>query len=208
MSRQSYSVYDRTFSASAPVQAHRVVGWDGVQASVQGQSVAGVALANALAGEDFAVTMIGTAVIEAGGAIDPGDKLIAGDDGRAIAGELGHVFGYALQGAAAGGFVEAVLLCGRLDDVLADLASVEADKGASLVGVEPITQLAATQVQAALEELASDHEGLVTDLASVEENKGATLLGVYDPDEKFTATDVRGILLELEARIAALELVG
>ena len=42
-------------------------------------------------------------------------------------------------------------------------------------------------------------------LASTDEGGGADLIGVYDSGSVFTATTVRGILEELEARIYALE---
>lgn len=46
---------------------------------------------------------------------------------------------------------------------------------------------------------------IVSFLASQNESKGADAIGVYDSGSVFTGTNVRTILEELEARIAALE---
>ena len=71
--------------AAGAVAANRAIGFDGAQATVQGQKVAGVSQYAAADGEAFAATTAGEAVIESGGEIAVGDSLISDDEGRAIA---------------------------------------------------------------------------------------------------------------------------
>jgi len=111
MSRQAISLLDLTVRASGAVTEHRAVGYDGAQATVQGQKVLGVSRYAAPAGTDVAATVAGTAVVETGAEIDIGDSLICDAQGRAMPavddGSAEYVFGDALQAAgAAGAFIE------------------------------------------------------------------------------------------------------
>lgn len=84
MSQQAHSIYNLTLAASGAVTEYRGVGFDGAQATVQGQKVAGVAKRSAAAGQAFDAAIVGTAVVEAGAAIAVGAALIVDAQGRAI----------------------------------------------------------------------------------------------------------------------------
>jgi hypothetical protein len=66
-----------------PITANRFVGFDGEQATVAGQKVAGVAEYGQLVGTPYSATAKGTAWIEAAGAIAIGDSLVSDNVGRA-----------------------------------------------------------------------------------------------------------------------------
>lgn len=84
MSRQALSIFSDTLTASGAVTKHRAVGFDGAQATVQGQKVMAVSETDAVDGADFAATVIGTTVIESGAAVAVGNSLIVDAQGRAI----------------------------------------------------------------------------------------------------------------------------
>lgn len=84
MSAQNISLLPLSAKASGAVAARRAVGFDGAQVTAQGAKVMGVADYGAASGEHYTATAVGTAVIEAGGAIAVGDSLIADAQGRAI----------------------------------------------------------------------------------------------------------------------------
>jgi len=104
---QNRSLHDETLRASGAVSKCRGVGYDGAQATVQGQKVLGVSVTDAAAGALFAATCIGTAIIESGAVIAKGDALIVDALGRAIpASPLGVVAGaVAMTSSAANGAV-------------------------------------------------------------------------------------------------------
>jgi len=81
---QKISVLTGTLTALGAISQFRAVGFDGAQATVQGQKVAGVATVKAVDGDDIGVDMVGTTIIEAGAAISVGDGLIIDAQGRAI----------------------------------------------------------------------------------------------------------------------------
>lgn len=96
MSQQALSLMALSISAAASaVTEYRAVDYAGVQATVQGQKVMGVAKRGAIIGDGFDVAVIGTAVIEAGAAFAAGASLIVDAQGRAIAstGKLGIAAG-------------------------------------------------------------------------------------------------------------------
>ncbi|OIO55492.1 MAG: hypothetical protein AUJ55_10150 [Proteobacteria bacterium CG1_02_64_396] len=82
---QSIATLTLIFTASGAVAANRAIGFDGAQATVQGQKVQGVNRYAAADGEDGAAEASGTTVIETGGAFSVGDSLIVDSSGRAIA---------------------------------------------------------------------------------------------------------------------------
>lgn len=84
MTTQARSLHDETFHAPSAVTVYRCITFDGAQCTVQGEKVAGVARNDALAGDDYAATVIGTAVVETGAAVAVGDGLICDTQGRAI----------------------------------------------------------------------------------------------------------------------------
>lgn len=118
--------------------------------------------------------------------------------------------------------------------IINNLASTATTKGASLVGIDSTDAgLTATNVQSALKELkqavtneattraAADTalqtnisnlqtavnnnvSNLSSDLASTANGKGASLIGVEDATNKFTATNVEGVLAELQGNIESL----
>lgn len=113
MGQQSISVLVLTFKASGAVPRRRAIGFNGARATVAGQKVMGVSPRDAGDGTYSDVTVIGTEVIETGGAFVAGDSLIVDAQGRAViatdtAGEF--VFADALDvSAGQGSFVEVLL---------------------------------------------------------------------------------------------------
>ncbi|MEW5729153.1 MAG: capsid cement protein [Pseudomonadota bacterium] len=81
---QSRSIHAENVVASGAVTKRRFVGFDGAQASVQGQKVLGVSQYDAADGDDLALDAIGTTVVETGAAIAKGDSIITDAQGRAI----------------------------------------------------------------------------------------------------------------------------
>lgn len=115
MSQQNISILNLTMAASGTVVEYRAAGFDGAQATTQGQKVMGAVMTAAGDGEYFGVVIIGTAVIESGAAVNEGDSLISDAQGRAIpatggAGEF--IFADAIQGqeaTASGQLIEVLL---------------------------------------------------------------------------------------------------
>lgn len=96
MSQQALSLMALSMTAVASaVTEYRAVDYAGVQATVQGQKILGVAKRGAVIGDGFDVAVIGTAVVEAGAAFAAGASLIIDAQGRAIAstGKLGVAAG-------------------------------------------------------------------------------------------------------------------
>lgn len=86
MSQQAMSLMALSITAAtAAVTEYRAVDYNGVQATVQGQKVMGVAKRGAVIGDGFEVAVIGTAVVETGAAFAAGASLIVDAQGRAIA---------------------------------------------------------------------------------------------------------------------------
>lgn len=73
-----------TFIANGAIAAYRAVGFDGAQATVQGQKIRGVSPRDVADGQASDAVVSGTTVIEAGGAFAKGDSLIVDSSGRAI----------------------------------------------------------------------------------------------------------------------------
>jgi len=86
MSQQNISVLALSIVAAGTLASRRLVGYDGLQASVQGQKIMGVARTDAVSGDAVPIDVVGTAVIEAGGVVAVGDAVISDNVGRAIAG--------------------------------------------------------------------------------------------------------------------------
>lgn len=85
MSQQAISILKLTQKAAGAIAARRAVGFDGAQASVQGQKVLGIAdFAVVNAGDQVTLDVAGTAIVETGGVFAPGDSLIVDNQGRAI----------------------------------------------------------------------------------------------------------------------------
>lgn len=86
MSQQARSLFNLSVPAApSAVLPYRFVDYLGAQATVQGQKVAGVSNRGAAQGQPYDATVIGTAIIEAGGAFPVGQALISDAVGRAIA---------------------------------------------------------------------------------------------------------------------------
>lgn len=128
--KQKHSIFTHTLLAAGAVSEFRAVGFDGAQASVQGQKVAGVATTDAALGDALAVDMLGTTVIETGAAIAVGEALIVDAQGRAIpsSGELNIPAGAtSVTSTAANG---AILAGGELPEyVFADALEAAAGAG-------------------------------------------------------------------------------
>lgn len=79
-----------TALAAGAVTARRFVGYDGAQATAQGQVVMGVADTDAASGAYFPVVHKGTGVIESAGAIAKGAPIVASANGRALQASTGQ----------------------------------------------------------------------------------------------------------------------
>lgn len=84
MGQQSISVLVLTFRASGTVLRRRAIGFNGAQATAAGQKVMGVSPRDASDGDYSDATVIGTTVIDAGGAFAAGDSLVVDSQGRAV----------------------------------------------------------------------------------------------------------------------------
>ncbi|SJM96040.1 DUF2190 family protein [Crenothrix polyspora] len=111
MSQQARSVLSLTITALTIIPQYRIVTPQGFIAASAGIIVLGVTERPASAGELVAVTAIGTAIVEAGGAISQGSVIAPDGIGRAVAGVPSVTqVGIALQSAAAAGDLIEVLL--------------------------------------------------------------------------------------------------
>ncbi|HBT44311.1 MAG TPA: DUF2190 domain-containing protein [Rhodospirillaceae bacterium] len=84
MPAQKHPILTLTATASGAVAANRAVKYSDAQADTQGEKVKGVAAYAAADGQDFAVDVMGTTIIEAGDDVVVGDSLIVDAQGRAI----------------------------------------------------------------------------------------------------------------------------
>lgn len=112
---QKSSLFAMTSVASAAVAAARFVGMLTGAQCASGAKAQGVSQCPANPGEAFAVDVLGTTIVEAGGAIAAGSEIKAAADGsgRAIArGGAGPLDAYAVTAASAAGQKIEVLLCG------------------------------------------------------------------------------------------------
>ncbi len=111
---QKIPVLILTVSALGAVSAHRFVGFDGAQVSASGGKSLGVSTFDATDGQDLALDVVGTTVVEAAGAIAVGADVVSDANGLAITnpgvgGEI--VAAKALDSAAgAGEFIEVLLV--------------------------------------------------------------------------------------------------
>lgn len=95
MGRQSSVNFSLTVKATTAITEFRGVGFDGAQASVQGQKILGTAHFSGVVGDEITVDIDDTVLVEAGAAIAVGDALIMDAQGRAIpsTGEIGVAAG-------------------------------------------------------------------------------------------------------------------
>jgi|Deesub1362B_J571_1020462.scaffolds.fasta_scaffold00331_32 hypothetical protein len=84
MGEQYTPTLTKTIRASGAVTKRRFVGFDGAQISVAGAKAYGVAQEDIADGKLGVITVLGTAVIEAGGIIAKGDPIAADANGRAV----------------------------------------------------------------------------------------------------------------------------
>lgn len=106
MAKQCITTLSLTFRASGAVAGYRAVGFNGAQATAQGQKVLGVSPRPVDDGQYSDAAAAGTAVIETGGVFSAGASLIVDAQGRAIAstGKLAIAAGaVAMTSAAANG---------------------------------------------------------------------------------------------------------
>ncbi|PHR68497.1 capsid cement protein [Alcanivorax sp.] len=109
MSAQKIALLTLTAAATAANTQHRFVGFDGAPAAAAGNAL-GVGVVDAEIGDDFGVDVLGTTVVEAGGAIADGGAIEVGADAKAVAQSAGVTVARALQEAAADGDLIEVLL--------------------------------------------------------------------------------------------------
>jgi len=136
VSQQSIEILALPLTAAGAITARRFVGYDGAQADTQGQKVTGVARAAAAqAGDVVPVDILGTAVVEAGGAVAIGDGVICDAQGRAIAG-AGEIAiaagGTSVTSTAANG---AILTGGELPEYVAGRALQAASQAGDFIEV-------------------------------------------------------------------------
>lgn len=85
MSQQQVPLLKHPITSAGVISKRRLVGFDKLQATVQGQKVLGVADMDAsAAGKDLPVIVMGTAICEAGAAVAAGATLISDASGRVI----------------------------------------------------------------------------------------------------------------------------
>lgn len=136
-----------TLTPSGAIAPHRFVAFDGAQA-VAGQAARGVTHDGAEVGDKAVpVIVLGTAIVEAGGAFNAQDLLTADASGRAVA--VATASDNAINAiatsaaAAAGDFVEVIVVspvakatmaraAAQADSVAADVATIVADFNALL----------------------------------------------------------------------------
>jgi hypothetical protein len=84
MGKQSIPTLSLTVKASGAIAAYRGVGFNGAQATVQGQKVQGASRVAAADGENLTLDCGGTLIFETGGVFAKGDSLMVDNQGRAI----------------------------------------------------------------------------------------------------------------------------
>ncbi|MEM8601894.1 MAG: capsid cement protein [Bacteroidota bacterium] len=106
---QSIEVLTLSIEAAGALVQRRFVAPDGNQAGAAANTL-GVASYDVAAGEMAAVHVLGTAVVEAGGAVAFGAAIETDADGKAVTNAAGPVVGRALSASAADGDLIEVLL--------------------------------------------------------------------------------------------------
>lgn len=110
---QKSSIFTMSQVAAAAVAAARFVGMMTGQQCASGAKALGVSQYPASVGDAFAVDVLGTTIVEAGGAIAAGAEVKAAADGSGKAitrGGAGPIDGYAVTAAAADGQKIEILL--------------------------------------------------------------------------------------------------
>ena len=96
-------------SAAAPVNGNRFIGFNDQHAAA-GAPAQGISDYDAAAGDAFAVTVLGTQRVLAGGPFARGAELQSGADGKAVVKAAGVKVARALQDSAGDGTIVTVLL--------------------------------------------------------------------------------------------------
>lgn len=110
MSRQAYPELTLSWRASANLTANRFVSHAGGVPSANGATL-GVARADCASGLMASVDILGTAIVETGGAITANATIGTDASGKAVAYSSGVKVGVAMQAASgAGEFIEVLLL--------------------------------------------------------------------------------------------------
>jgi hypothetical protein len=111
MQNGSVSLFAGSFVAAAAVLANRFIGPNGQHAAAAGNTI-GVSRFDGAAGDLVTHDSLGTAIVEAAGAIDAFGLVEVGVDGKAVAHAAGVPVGRVQNGAAlaAGDFVEVLLI--------------------------------------------------------------------------------------------------
>jgi hypothetical protein len=111
MSAQNTALLSLTIAAAGAIAAARFVTPAGAQAGAGANTLGVSRYAAGAAGEKIAVDALGTAVVEAGGAIAANATIGVDANGRAVTYAAGAKVGLALQAAgAAGEFIEVLLI--------------------------------------------------------------------------------------------------
>lgn len=105
------SVLSLSCIATAPVEAHQVIGFDDAPTTADDQPVKGVSLNPAKVGEDFAAEALGTIQVTASGVIAKGSRLMSAAEGRVkvVGATPANAFAQALTDANDGELVEILI---------------------------------------------------------------------------------------------------
>lgn len=137
---QSIPLLKLTVRAAADVPAYRFVTYAGALCGA-GALAIGVSDYPAATGADFAAVVIGTATVEAGGAITAGAEVQSDATGRAVTAAGGEVLGLAWDGASGAGRRLEVLLTrrlgGKMGQILAhnDITEIDAAGAVPISGI-------------------------------------------------------------------------
>lgn len=145
MGRQATPILALTVTAAAALTEHRFVLQTGLACGANGAAI-GVAQTDAASGDAVAVTVLGTAIIDAGAAVTVGANLESDSLGRAVTASNGPVLARALEAAsAAGDKIEVLVMANasvvanaaKLAQVVAanDIAEVSANGALAISGV-------------------------------------------------------------------------
>lgn len=112
MSNQSIPILTLTRAAAGAIAANRFVTPAGAQAGADANAIGVARVAAAVAGEEIPVDVLGTTVVEAGGAIAAGATIKSDANGKAITWAVsGAKLAIALEAAGGDGqFIEVLLI--------------------------------------------------------------------------------------------------
>lgn len=109
MSQQSIPILTLSPLATEDITAHRFVAPGGAVPGA-GENTLGASLADTSTGQPIPTTVLGTAIVEAGGTFSAYDKLETDAEGKAVVLDTGIAAAMALQDGVDGRYVEVLLI--------------------------------------------------------------------------------------------------